>query len=238
MKIPVYRLMSGVQNALLSAMLDDVGERIGVAWDYRTGLGDDGLAYLCGLPALDLLGTHAPLAGPVLSSARYGGQPCYFADVLVRRDDRRGLGERTGGTWAFNERGSFSGWVAVMAGLESRSIHRTIFDWVESGSHARSIEMVGSGAADLCGIDSHICDLATADELRGMQVIDSFGPWPVPPLLVSRTLDKGVVHLLREAIGKVRSANARVAGWALIEDSHLDPIASVVRILRERSVLP
>jgi phosphonate transport system substrate-binding protein len=240
MNIPVYRLMSEAQNRLLRDMLDEVGSRVGINWDYRSGLGADGLSYLCGLPALDLLGTHSPLSAPVLSPPRYRGLPCYFTDVITRASDRRPLAARTNGSWAYNERGSFSGWVAVVNGLDSRSIDRATFDWIQSETHGQSLEMVRSGKADLCGVDSMIWDLATTggSELSaGLAVVESFGPWPIPPLMASNEIDRELVARLAEGIGTHRPSNPLVARWTLLDDSHLDPIGKVVQDLRERSLL-
>jgi ABC-type phosphate/phosphonate transport system substrate-binding protein len=157
------------------------------------------------------------LLAPVLSLPRYQGQPWYFVDI-VARDEGAGLGS---GRWAYNEVESFSGWLAVRHGLRLQHLDPDQLEWLRTGSHANSITAVGSGRADFAGIDSMILDLAALDS--ELTVIDSWGPWPTPPVMMSRGLDPVLGDDLAAALlgidGDIR--------WLPLRPDHLDPISAV-----------
>jgi phosphonate transport system substrate-binding protein len=122
-----------------------------------------------------------PLAVP--SDPRAGNRPVYFGDVVVRADSHvRTFDDLRGGTWAFNDRNSRSGWFSMIerAGDAFFSQH------VHSGSHLQSIEMVRSGAADAAAIDSNVL-LRNASP--GLRVIESWGPFAIQPSIVRASLD-------------------------------------------------
>lgn len=241
MKTPVYRLMSDGQNDHLRSLLVTLEAPLGVSWEFRQGNGPDGLTYLCGLPASRLLESHTVIAAPVLFPARYLDLPVYFSDIITRSGQEAEWDNRPGATWAYNERGSFSGWVAVVDGLHRRGVDLARFVWVETGSHLRSLAMVGDKHADLCGIDSMVWDVETSARPRLAQqltVVASFGPWPMPPLMASRRLDANLLRDLSEAIASTRIENGLISRWAVVDDRHLDPIIGVVQSLTERSLLP
>lgn len=173
--------------------------------------------YLCGLPASHLLDRYEPLAAPLLPQERYRGRPWYFVDVIGRPgviDDKR---------WAFNEKTSFSGWMAVQLGFQLERRSSADVEWVKTGSHLASIEAVQKGEADRAGIDSSILDLAP-HLLDGLEVVTTWGPWPAPPVLASRQLPGEVFADLRRLF-----ASADGGRWILLEEDHLDPIAAVER---------
>ena len=102
---------------------------------------------------------------PVLAQERYGGRPIYFSDLVVR--------EGTGGTaepsWriAYNDKESFSGWIAPRWGLAALGLEPDAMTWVVTGSHLVSLEAVSKGAADAAGIDSMVLDLVSGDAAPG-----------------------------------------------------------------------
>src|SRR5260221_554889 len=70
---------------------------------------------VCGLPYIQLTQRGdppvGPLAAPVLAGNRYGGQPIYFSDIVVRRDSPiRSFAELRGRSWCYNETQSQSGY--------------------------------------------------------------------------------------------------------------------------------
>src|SRR5690606_17463486 len=90
-------------------------------WQERERLFDAGqidLCWICGLPYVRKAdrtpGRIAPLVAPVMAGRRYGGQPVYFSDVVVRHDSPyRHLSDLAGASWAYNEPGSHSGYGVV-----------------------------------------------------------------------------------------------------------------------------
>lgn len=239
MKIPVYRLMSAAQNELVELALNSLAPVLGVSWEFPKGTGSEGLIYLCGLPASRLLDSHTVVGAPVLRETRYGDQPAYFTDVLVR-NDRGSLRESpTGSIWAYNDRDSFSGWVAVLDGLQGRDIDPAAFRWVPTGSHANSLKLLLGGKADVTGVDSMIWDHERRSgkaSYNQINAIDSFGPWPMPPLMASRDLGVGFLSELSGALplASDHDVTGLIARWAAVDDSHLDPIVDAARSLRNR----
>lgn len=243
MKIPVRRLMSAIQNELLESALRPLAALLGVDWDFINGEGPDGLVYLCGLPASRLLETHTVVGAPVLRDGRYLDRPVYFTDVVAARNGGQSSWEsRSGAVWAFNHRDSFSGWVAVLDGLHRRDVDPATFRWVETGSHANSLKLLGEGRADLSGVDSMIWDRevrtggSAVEQIIG---VDSFGPWPMPPLMAARQLGVKFLSELKQALLQTTSDNhsSPIARWAIVDDSHLDPIIEVTRTLTNRSFI-
>jgi ABC-type phosphate/phosphonate transport system substrate-binding protein len=178
------------------------------------------LAYLCGLPASQMLNTHYPLVAPVLPGDRYQNQPWYFVDVLAREG---GLGVGAG-RWAYNQAASFSGWLAVRHGLRLHHMDPDQLEWIETGSHANSLSALRNGLADLAGVDSMIVDL-DPEVVHDLVVIDSWGPWPTPPVMVSRSLDQRLVgDLVRAFVGADEGLR-----WVALDPNHLEPIQVVAR---------
>lgn len=66
--------------------------------------------------------------------------------------------------------------------------------WVVTGSHLVSLEAVKKGTADAAGIDSMVLDLVTGEAApaAGLVTIESFGPWPAPPISTSVDMDLSV----------------------------------------------
>ena len=207
MKIRILAGLSAPQNQLFRRWLTGSGLDTTEVADPL----DADLAFVCGLPASQMGGTHRPLLAPVLDRDRYRGRPWYFVDVVARSRT-----QPLNGRWAFNEVASFSGHVAVHHGLRLRGFEAS--EWLPTGSHQASLEAVAQGQADLAGIDSMILDLAPYPDL---ELVTSWGPWPAPPIVASRSLDPQLVtDLGRELVDDGVS-------WVPVDDSHLDPIRLV-----------
>jgi ABC-type phosphate/phosphonate transport system substrate-binding protein len=165
----------------------------------------------------------------------------YFSDIITRSGQEADWDNQGGSTWAYNERGSFSGWVAVVDDLRRRGLDLARVVWVETGSHLRSMAMVGDKHADLCGIDSMVWEIETYARpqlAQQLTVVASLGPWPMPPLMASRQLDARLLSDLSEAIASAQVENGLISRWDVVDDRHLDPIIRVVQSLTERSLLP
>jgi phosphonate transport system substrate-binding protein len=142
---------------------------------------------------------------PVFADERALGEPVYFCDVIVRRGSPAGsFWDLEGGTWAFNDPFSLSGYVGLSARLGSpeeagRFFGRTI----RSGSHPASVGLVVGGGADAASIDSNVLRIllertpALAEEVR---VLESWGPYPIQPVVVRASLDPALKGALRESL--------------------------------------
>ena len=150
-------------------------------------------------PPVELLGVL-----PVFDDERNQGRPVYFCDVVVRNDAPiHAFSELEGGTWAYNDECSLSGYYSLLNKLAESGTDESFFDNVFcSGSHLNSVEAVLNGRADAAVIDSNVLRirLREAPVLREeLRVIETWGPYPIQPIVVSSSLDPALKQRLRAA---------------------------------------
>lgn len=193
-----------------------VGEKIGQPVRLTVGQsfnafadGQVDVGFLCGLPYTQLADSaeHAIelLAAPVLYGERYQERPIYFSDVVVRKDSPyTSFDDLRGCTWAYNQRTSHSGWNVVCCNLRQRGETPAYFgELVETGSHSRSLAHVLAGKADAAAIDSHVLDvfcLQQPEQAATLRVIDSFGPSPIPPVVIASTIDLDLKRRIQDIL--------------------------------------
>ncbi|MBX3085251.1 MAG: PhnD/SsuA/transferrin family substrate-binding protein [Anaerolineae bacterium] len=203
----------------LTAIMRFVGEQIGmplefkldVPWQDRLAMLDAGTlhaAWICGLPYIRRADQPEPsielLMAPVMRGERYQGRPIYFSDVVVRADSRyRHFDDLRGARWAFNERGSHSGYNVMCWHLATHGLNGDYFGGViGSGSHQRSLRMILDGEIDASAIDSTVLetelrhDPSLAARIRRLEPL---GPSPIPPWVVNRSLAPQVREQVRQA---------------------------------------
>lgn len=151
-------------------------------------------------PPVELLGV-----APVFDDDRNQGRPVYFCDVVVRRDAqfRSSFAELEGGSWAYNDAASLSGYYCLLNKLAELGADEGFFDSITcSGSHLNSIQAVLCGEADAAAIDSNVLKMSfrEAPALRErLRVIESWGPFPIQPVVVRSSLHPVLKDQLRAA---------------------------------------
>ncbi|MGH3146012.1 MAG: phosphate/phosphite/phosphonate ABC transporter substrate-binding protein [Rubrobacter sp.] len=165
-------------------------------------------------PPVELLG-----GAPVYGDERNGGEPTYFCDVISHRDSAvESFTDLRGRSWAFNDACSLSGYYGLLQKLAEMGEDGRYFGRVlHSGSHLDSIRMVAQGQADAATIDSNVLRMRKEkDPALGnlVRVIDSWGPFPVQPVVVRSGFPKGVKSALRDAFLNVERSTA-LAGFGL-----------------------
>jgi phosphonate transport system substrate-binding protein len=190
------RCMLGCVRASLRAETLFSGPERGTQDPFSTG--DYDVGFMCSPsfvwlrelrpPPVELLGV-----APVFKDARTGGRPVYFCDVVVCGDSRiRSFAELRGRSWAYNDACSLSGYYSLLSKLARMGADEGFFGRVFcSGSHLNSIEAVIRGEADAAAIDSNVLSLRLG-EVPGLsqklRVIESWGPFPVQPVVVRSAL--------------------------------------------------
>lgn len=159
----------------------------------RLDRGEAHAAFICGLPYTRRAGQFEPLVAPVQQGQAYQGRAVYWSEVLVRQESRfRQVADLRGARLAFNEPGSFSGYLVLLAHLAELGEQRGFFGQaLESGSHLASLDRLLRGQADVAAIDSTVLELALRDDpdLAGqLRSVARLGPNPAPPFVASRTL--------------------------------------------------
>lgn len=121
---------------------------------------------------------------------RCAGRPVYFADLVVRREHpARSLSDLRGARWAYNDPCSLSGYFSVLQTLVGMGANASFFsESIASGSHDEALRAVREGHADCAAIDSNMLALARVSDPRlerDLRVLESLGPYPVQPIVVS-----------------------------------------------------
>ena len=242
-----------VYQAAVAKMSRDLGAQIDLVKgpsysDFFAGSFDG--AFVCGLPYILMTRNAEPpmelLAAPVLRGQRYEDRPVYFSDVIVRRDSAfQTFRDLRGGSWAFNERLSHSGYGVVRHHLVSIGETAGFFGKViEAGFHLNSIEMVAKGEVDGAAIDSQVLEIefTSRPELRNrLRVIETIGPSSIQPVLVSRQLPEPLRTKLRESITALHDdpeagpslEGAGVSRFERIEDSSYDDLRRMLAAVEE-----
>jgi phosphonate transport system substrate-binding protein len=223
---------------------------IDVPWQERERLLDAGqidLCWICGLPYIRKVaqapGWIEPLVAPVMRASRYQNRPIYFSDVVVHVDSPyHQLADLQGASWAYNEPGSHSGYGVVRYALALRGSTLDFFGRVTaSGAHQTSLAMILRREVDGSAIDSTVLELELArhpEIAAQIRIIDSFGPSPIPPWVVSRAVPDELCTVLRETLVRMAADPAgrailRQTGMARFEpvtDGDYDPIREMARI--------
>lgn len=237
----------------LSARLPvPVQAKIDIPWQERERMldaGEIGLCWICGLPYVwkaDRMPRQVePFVAPIMSGSRYQNRPIYFSDVVVRQDSAiTVLDELRGTTWAYNEPSSHSGYGVVRYMLAQRGETLKFFGRViESGTHQNSIQMILHKEVDAAAVDSTVLeqellnDPAIGSQIR---VIDTFGPSPIPPWVISHAVPNEIQQRIREVFlgmemdpeGQTLLHKARMARFTAVDDDYYDLIREMARVAR------
>jgi len=218
--------------------------------DAMFGSGQIDAAFGCGLPYVWKAAEPSPsvrlMAAPVLPGDRYGDQPIYFSDVIVRRESRyETLNDLRGATFAYNQSVSFSGYVLPLYHLMRMGQANGFFGkTVATGSHAASMDWVESGQADAAAIDSMVLEMELKQRphrASAFHVIESLGPAGMPPIMTAArladeprvTLTHALVTMHTQAEGKAILERGGVRRFAPVTDRNYDDIRRMLQALKE-----
>ncbi|QBD82599.1 transporter substrate-binding domain-containing protein [Ktedonosporobacter rubrisoli] len=215
-KLTGANFLSPLLQPAYSAIMEYLSRQVGATAELGIGQsleefaeGKLQLGFLCGLLYVHLARSeYCPvelLAAPVLCGERYHGLPIYFSDVVVHKDSPfTSFADLAGCTWAYNERASHSGWNLVCYSLYARGQTLEYFArTVETGTHQKSLELVMEGKADATALDSQVLAVMLrqdSDLAARVRVIEALGPSPIPPVVISKSLDVSFRDRLRTAL--------------------------------------
>jgi len=177
-------------------------------------------------PLVELLGVL-----PVFDDERNLGRPVYFCDVVVRSDAPiQAFSELEAGSWTYNDACSLSGYYSLLNKLAESGADESFFDSVTcSGSHLNSIKAVLSGEADAAAIDSNVLRIRLREEpalQERLRVIESWGPYPIQPVVVRSALPPELKERLRAAFltaEKDQRTHRILEGYGLSHFVAVDP---------------
>ena len=208
---------------------------------------DLGLVMMCGLPFARREPKPVLIAAPIPSPARYGGQPVYFSDIVVRADDpAQTLADTFGRVAGITLLDSYSGGVAwVNHVLQHSDLGLMAYrKWVGGLIHARGvIQALVDGRIDVGPLDSYSHDLlrlndpALAAKVRSLA---STPARPIPPLVATARIDVSALAALRAALCATATEPAlrdslvalQLSGFAVPQSSDYDllpPLAALAQ---------
>jgi phosphonate transport system substrate-binding protein len=224
----LYRELAGYLARRTGIQIEVVDD---IPWQDRERLLDEGeaqLGFICGLPYIRKVDRPDPrlelLAAPVMQGARYGSRPIYFSDVVVRRDSPyRSFADLRGASWSYNEPGSQSGHNLTRYHLACLGEFSGYFGRVvEAGAHQVSLRWVADGRVDASAIDSTVLELELRrhPELAArVRVIETLGPSPIPPAVISTAVPEPLRMALRRALLGIHQSSA---GQPILEQASIE----------------
>lgn len=236
--------------AYLSEQISIPMEFIGsTQWQDREKLFDCGVihvCWMCGLPYIWRADQRSPsielLAAPVMKPVRYQNQPVYFSDVVVHRESKfRRFGDLRGASWAYNEPHSHSGYNITRYILAKMGLENGFFGLVTaSGSHIRSLELILAGTVDASAIDTTVLDLLLTEKPEigeQIRVIDTWGPSPIPPWVISKKLDADLRQSMRRLLlemhrhpeGRKILDQGLIDHFTQVDDQYYDTVREMYR---------
>jgi phosphonate transport system substrate-binding protein len=253
MPVPPLRFVTFLAPNMLSVyrfITRFVSDRLGLPAEFHVGFSyaqlydEVDVGFVCGLPYVQLTrqgeAPVEPLAAPVLKGDRYGGQPIYFSDVVVRRDSPvRSFAELRGRSWCYNETQSQSGYGITRYHLVQLGETCGFFgEVVEAGWHERSLRLVRSGDVDATAIDSQVLAIAQRDQpelAADIRILDSLGPSTIQPVVASRRLCPSLradlqavlVELHQHELAREPLAHGFVERFVPVSDGDYDDIRAM-----------
>jgi len=229
-----------IGERLRQAGMDGVPTLLTRAPDYASAWWDPGLilAQACGYPLFNSLSNsnNVPnrpriVAAPVYSALGCEGPRHSSFFIVSAKSPYATLADLRGRACAINGFDSNTGMNLLRAAIAPLAEEGSFFGSVFiTGSHARSVEAVARGAADLASIDcvtfAHLQrlnpDLTARVRRIGQSVLA-----PAPPFITASTADEDILQRLRNALNAVaadpelKSVNAAllIVGFELVSDA-------------------
>ena len=162
------------------------------------------LSQTCGMPFR--MGLHAHVQLVATPAGTVPGLPpgTYQSVIVVRSDDPRDrLADFEGARFAYNGPDSQSGWAAMAATAATEGV--TFGEYLVSGAHRASAEMVVDGAADVAALDVLGWQMMRRWDgfAARLRVLQRTSPTPALPYICSRDRDP---QPIRDALGRAIAA--------------------------------
>jgi ABC-type phosphate/phosphonate transport system substrate-binding protein len=163
------------------------------------------LGFMC-TPSYRQLARRSPAsvrlvgAAPVFADARNCGAPHYFAELVVRDAvAATSLADLAGARVGFNDRRSLSGLGALRDRLAAIGLDESFATLVATGGHHQSLALLANGTIDAASIDSNTL-LQLGGIPDGLRVIETWGPFPVQPVVVRSSMDDATSEVIASTL--------------------------------------
>ena len=120
-----------------------------------------------------------------------------------------------------------------------------MFDKVyEAGSHEEALELIKTSVVDVAAIDSTVLEMQEAinpSSVRRLKVLRSLGPYPGPPLVISKRLPKSIRETIRTAVlnmhnnslGRQLLEQGMLSRFMEVNDNDYDIIRNLDQVSRQ-----
>ena len=199
------------------------------------------LSQSCGLPFVEDLHEHVDVVGTFLWTDVSDPQGRYQTVIVAREAlDVSNICELGGLRPVVSNTQSLSGWCSLGVALaEAKFAKNSVQPYVMSGGHARSLQMLQDGEADIASIDSATYQLLSRHRpalVNNVRVI-GYGPMvPATPIIVSKSseVDTGEVYrVVSELFGRadLRAAlgNIGISGFVRLTNNDYDGVMELVK---------
>lgn len=207
-------------------------------------------AFVCGLPYVRLRREDPAcveaIAAPVVQGDRYRGSPVYFSDVIVPNLSPAVVFEELrGGSWAYNEPDSHSGYLVTLFHLLGMGETGAFFGRSEmTGFHQESIRRVALRELDASAVDSQVLavELRETPSLAArIRVIATLGPSTIQPLAATGRVADSVRGDVQSVVTRLGATEAERAGLAAgfverfvaVRDSDYDDIRGMLAAVED-----
>lgn len=201
------------------------------------------LAWICGVDyvinAADEAWGYEPLVSACLGDCT---QPLYFSHVVVQTDSHyHSFADLRSACFAYNEVESFSGYKILHGHLAQLGETGPFFGAsIKSGSHLSSLRMVSQGLADTAAIDSSVMQMSQEiepDMHANLRAVERIGPYPMPPLVLSRNcpehwkerLESALTNMHETPDGRTLLNRFQINRFASVNDSYYDDIRTCLQ---------
>lgn len=192
-------------------------------------------ALVCPLPYIQ---GHRAFGMELLAAPVHRGAPAHESYLIVPADSEiSGLDDLRGGTFAFTDPDSSSGW--LVPAYQLARIGETPGSFFErydfTHHHSESVRAVANHVVNGAAVDSLVYDyLAVADPVlvARTRVVARWGPYPSPPFVVRRDLDADLkaglrsrlLTMGRDPVGREILRALHLDGWVPTGDAAYDVI--------------
>eukprot|EP01060_Flectonema_neradi_P022455 TRINITY_DN3069_c1_g1_i1.p1 TRINITY_DN3069_c1_g1~~TRINITY_DN3069_c1_g1_i1.p1 ORF type:complete len:276 (+),score=39.33 TRINITY_DN3069_c1_g1_i1:72-899(+) len=192
--------------------------------------GDAQIGWVCGpVYCSKPDGKFEILGSPVHKAPRYQDRPVYYSDVVVRIDSPcNTFLDLRGSSFGFNEPISQSGHGCVKHKLYTLGRHcwEGFFSKVvHTGAHLTSLGLILEGSLDCAAIDTTMLDTIIDEDpslLTKIKIIDTLGPSPIPPWIISTSVPEATRKTLRDAFVQMHKSDR---GKQILESGGLSRMA-------------
>jgi ABC-type phosphate/phosphonate transport system substrate-binding protein len=189
---------------------------------------DLGLAFACGYPFAKGTFPLQPVAAPLPAGRRYGGQPVYATDLVVRADGPiQRLEETFGGRIGWTVEHSQSGFHAVRTWLAGERMPRYRDAVGPLVTPRRVIDAVLNGSVDVGPLDSYVHDLLRVHDpasVAGLRTVATTPLTPMTLLVAAQSASDEIVERLRDTLLRAEASPAIAPTLQALQLSGFAPV--------------